>query len=209
MMSEAQADCAQRRATRNPHGFRSRLVFCGLPKTLSATSHGDISLNDVGSMLHVSALQGRVLPAFSSGAQGRTQRGLSCEPGCRSDLDIPHGQRGAVRGKPMAHPRTNPRTVGTPRCARAPTPKSWYFFVVAACGWPLSWPVLWSRQVQHKRQHLETVSFTTREPKPTVVVATGATQASTSGGGELHNERTEANCCGRDRYNTSVNIWRR
>ena len=34
--------------------------------------------------------------------------------------------------------------------------------------------LLWSRQVQHKRQHLETVSFTGREPKPTVVVATGA-----------------------------------
>ena len=49
-----------------------------------------------------------------------------------------------------------------------------FFFFVAACGWPLSWPVLWSRQIRHKRQHLETVSFTGREPKPTVVVATGA-----------------------------------
>ena len=42
-----------------------------------------------------------------------------------------------------------------------------------------------------------------------VVVATDTAQASTSGDGELHRERTEANCCGRDRYNTSVNIWRR
>ena len=209
MMSEAQADCAQRRATRNPHGFRSRLVFCGLPKTLSATSHGDISLNDVGSMLHMSALQGRVLPAFSSGARGRTQRGLSCEPGCRSDLDSPHGQSGAVRGKPMAHPAQTPERGGAHDAQGLLLRRVDFFFVVAACGWPLSWPVLWSRQIRHKRQHLETVSFTGREPKPTVVVATGAAQASTSGDGELHRERTEANCCGRDRYNTSVNIWRR
>ena len=81
--------------------------------------------------------------------------------------------------------------------------------LVAACGWPLTWLVLWSRQIRHKRQHLETVSLTGREPKPTVVVATGAAQASTSGDGELNRERTEANCCGRDRCSTSVNIWRR
>ena len=61
--------------------------------------------------------------------------------------------------------------------------------------------------MRHKRQHLETVSFTGREPKPTVVVATGA--ASTSGDGELHREKTEANCCGRDGCGISVNIWRR
>ena len=60
----------------------------------------------------MSALQGRVLPAFSSGARGRTQRGLSCEPGCRSDLDSPHGQSGAVRGKPMAHPAQTPERGG-------------------------------------------------------------------------------------------------
>ena len=40
-------------------------------------------------------------------------------------LDSPHGQSGAVRGKPMAHPAQTPERGGSPRCARAPTPKSW------------------------------------------------------------------------------------
>ena len=39
------------------------LVFFGLPMTHCATSHGDICLNVVGSMLPVSAPRGRVLPA--------------------------------------------------------------------------------------------------------------------------------------------------
>ena len=46
-----------------------------------------------------------------------------------------------------------------------------------------------------RRQHLETLSFTGKEPKPTVVVTTGAAWASTSGDGELNKEKTEANCC--------------
>ena len=34
--------------------------------------------------------------------------GLPWEPGCRSDLDSAHGQSGAVRGKPVAHPAQTP-----------------------------------------------------------------------------------------------------
>ena len=41
-----------------------------------------------------------------------TQRELPWEPGCRSDLDIPHGQSGAVRGKPVAHPAQTPERWG-------------------------------------------------------------------------------------------------
>ena len=43
------------------------------------------------------------------------------------------------------------------------------------------------------------MSFTGKEPKPTVVVTTGAAWASTSGDGELNKEKTEANCCFRCR----------
>ena len=62
---------------------------------------------------------------ISSGARGAYSTRTVCKPGCRSDLDSPHGQSGAVRGKPMAHPAQTPERGGSPRCARAPTPKSW------------------------------------------------------------------------------------
>ena len=40
--------------------------------------------------------------------EGVLKQGLPWEPGCRSDLDSPHGQSGAVRGKPVAHPAQTP-----------------------------------------------------------------------------------------------------
>ena len=119
-------------------------------------------------------------------------------------------------GESQWHIPHKPPNGGEPTMRKGSYSEELVFFVVAACGWPLSWPVLWSRQirhkrqhletrsqllwsrqVRHKRQHLETVSFTGTELKPTVVVATGAAQhrASTSGDGELHRDRTEANCC--------------
>ena len=57
--------------------------------------------------------------------EGVLNQGLPRESGCRSDLDSPHGQK--VRcGESQWHiPHKTPEQGGSPRCARAPTPKSW------------------------------------------------------------------------------------